>query len=817
MLPPTVYKSLFDNSPVAEFLLSPSDDPVILAVNDTALAIVGRTRESLVGRRHFNAFPDGPGDGGGEQNVRASLARVLATGKPDEIALQRYPIRVPGGGDQEVFEERYWSAVNTPVFDEAGTMLCISQRARDVTDMWRIQDVLRRTNERQTFYLGLAERLRGLHSPREIVGAALEVLAQRLRVSRVLYAEIDDDAGTFSVHNEWAGPDSHGIGRTARPLDDFEPGVIALLRSGRPMVVADVASHPQTRDHVAAYAGIGVRANLAIPLVKAGKLTIVLSLHDAAPREWTDDEIAIATEVAERTWAAAQQARAQQALEESERAFRVLADAVPQIIWITDDEGNNLFFNRQWYEYTGQPPETVTVASVAARFVHPDDAPLTLQRLEEARRLRTTFSVEHRILRADGTYRWFLVRGEPERNPDTGEITRWFGSSTDIGALKEAEQALRDADRRKDEFLATLAHELRNPLAPVANAIAILRSPQVKEETRTRMLDLMERQMRHLVRLVDDLLEVSRITRGKIDLQLQPVDLRAVAQASVEAAAGEVQQARHEVSLRLSAQPVWVRADPARMKQVVDNLLNNAVKYTPAGGAIELEVGRRGEAAFLQVRDNGLGIPAAMLDHVFELFTQVNPTTGRSNGGLGIGLALVRQLVALHGGEVTAASDGPGSGSQFTVQMPLAQPDQPAQRDAGAGILQRARQPKRVLVMDDNRDAAGSIATAIALAGHEVAVAYDGRTGLAEADRLKPECILLDLGMPGLDGHQVARTLRDHPDHGNCLLVALTGWGQVNDRALTRQSGFDAHMVKPASVDAVMALLDGGGSGALPG
>jgi CheY-like chemotaxis protein len=292
--------------------------------------------------------------------------------------------------------------------------------------------------------------------------------------------------------------------------------------------------------------------------------------------------------------------------------------------------------------------------------------------------------------------------------------------------------------------------------------------------------------------------------------------LRAIAQASVEAAASEVQQARHEVNLRLPAHPVWVQADPARMKQVMDNLLNNAIKYTPAGGSIEIEVGRRGEAGWVQVRDNGVGIPPAMLGSVFDLFTQVNQTLGRSNGGLGIGLALVKQLVTLHGGSVAAASEGAGQGSTFTLQVPLVQGAQGNSGDAVGGGVRQARQPRRVLVVDDNRDAADTIATAIQLAGHDVAVAYDGATGLALADRMKPECILLDVGMPGMDGHQVIRALRSHPEHRRCLVIALTGWGQEHDRASTRESGFDAHLVKPASVEAVMALLDGeeGGPGA---
>jgi PAS domain S-box-containing protein len=812
MLSSNVYQSLFDRSPIPEYLTSPSADPIILAANDAFVTLVGRSRESLVGTRLFEAFPGDPDDPQQTalSSVRQSFERVIATGTSDQLQLQRYPILVPGPDGKEVFEERYWSAVNTPIFDDSGVLTCISHRTRDVTELWRMQETLRRSEERKTFQLELADRLRPLVSPREIVGAALELLARRLKVARLMYAEIDEASGTFLIRNEWVAPDHFSIAHESRPLDDFGPGVIAALRAGRAMVVHDVAADPGTREHAQAYAAIGVRANLAIPLVKCGTLTNVLSIHHDRARQWSEDDIEIASEVAERTWAAAEQARAQQALHDSERAFRVLADAVPQIIWITDNDGNNLFFNRQWHEYTGLPQDgsRTTAAAVSSQLVHPEDGELTMSRFDEARRLGSTFSVEHRIRRADGVYRWFLVRAEPERHPQTGEISRWFGSSTDISALKEAEQALRQADRRKDEFLATLAHELRNPLAPVTNAIAILRSPRSTEQARARMLDLMERQARHLVRLVDDLLEVSRITSGKIHLHLQRLDLRAIAQACVDAASSEILAARHEVSLRFSAQPVWVQADHARMKQVIDNLLNNAIKYTPAGGVIELEVGYSGDRGQLKVKDNGLGIPPEMLGDVFELFAQVNQTIGRSNGGLGIGLALVKQLVSLHGGQVQVASDGVGAGSTFVVRVPLARAETLADAAAPGSVLQQTRQPRRVLVIDDNRDAADTIAAAIALAGHEVEVAYDGIAGLAAADRLRPECILLDLGMPGMDGHQVARSLRNNPGHRRCLVVALTGWGQQHDRASTRQSGFDAHLVKPASIEAILELLE---------
>lgn len=817
MLSSSIYKSIFDRSAIGEYLLSPSPDPVIIAVNDAFLKVAGRSRDSLIGMRLFEAFPDNPDDEK-DSSVAAlsrSLARVIASGESDELPMQRYPIRVMRPDGEGVFEDRYWSAVNTPLLDDSGALVCISHRTRDVTDVWNMQEALRRSNERQNFQLRLSDELRPLDSPHDVVRVALEMLAQRLKVSRLVYAQVDEVRGTFLVRNEWVAPGHSSMADEPRALNDFGPEVIDLLRAGRPVVVHDVSMDAGTRDHADAYASVEIGASLSIPLVKAGRLTTVLSAHNAQPRTWYAEDIEIVTDVAERTWAAAEQARAQQEVVISERSFRLLADAVPQIIWITDNVGRNLFFNRQWHEYTGVPYDpAATAATVTSQFVHPDDAESTMLRFGEAQRLGTTFSVEHRIRRADGVYRWYLVRAEPERNAQTGDITRWFGSSTDISALKEAEEALRDADRRKDEFLATLAHELRNPLAPITNAIAILRSPQVRDETRMRMLDLMERQARHLVRLVDDLLEVSRITSGKINIELERVDLRAIAQASVDAAGGEISESLHQVRLRVPSQPVWVHADQVRMKQVLDNLLNNAIKYTPAGGAIEVEVSHSYDSGSVSVKDNGAGIPPEMLDSVFTLFAQVDHTIGRARGGLGIGLALVKQLVALHHGQVKATSEGIGHGTTMTVVLPLAQTAEPSAGGALGGVSPKtAGQPKRVLVIDDNRDAADTIAGALALAGHIVKVAYDGLSGLAAAQQIRPDCILLDLGMPVMDGHQVARALRSDPDNKRCLIVALTGWGQQHDRAMTRQSGFDVHLVKPASIESVIALLDADNTG----
>jgi signal transduction histidine kinase/CheY-like chemotaxis protein len=371
-------------------------------------------------------------------------------------------------------------------------------------------------------------------------------------------------------------------------------------------------------------------------------------------------------------------------------------------------------------------------------------------------------------------------------------------------------QALREADRRKDEFLATLAHELRNPLAPVRNALQILKMPRVDVETAGRTRDMMERQVQHLVRLVDDLLDVSRVMRGKIDLRRERVELATVVARAIETVQPLVDAQRHELSVRMSSDSLLLDADPVRLAQVVGNLLTNAAKYTEPGGRIRLTAERDGDMASLRVRDNGIGIAPHMLPRIFELFVQVDHAATRSQGGLGIGLTLVKNLVEMHNGIVQARSEGVGHGSEFVVKLPLVGPAF-RQDDAPENGRQAEQQPppsgRRLLVVDDNQDAADSLAVLLRLQGHEVRVAYSGMAALEMTKTYSPDVVFLDIGMPGMDGYEVARRLRQQPGLGNVVLAALTGWGQQEDRRRTAEAGFDHHLVKPPEPEALERLL----------
>lgn len=376
-----------------------------------------------------------------------------------------------------------------------------------------------------------------------------------------------------------------------------------------------------------------------------------------------------------------------------------------------------------------------------------------------------------------------------------------------LAEYKRAEAALRDADQRKDEFLAILAHELRNPLAPIRYSLAILRLTSPPESATQRVAEVMDRQVNHMVRLVDDLLEIARISRGKIELQKEPVEVAAVVHSAVETSRPLIEAGGHHLNLSIPSEKLILDGDFVRLTQVVANLLNNAAKYSDAGARIALEVRREGGGVAISVRDTGKGIPPDVLPHVFELFMQIDRRPSRSQGGLGIGLTLVKSLVEMHGGQVEAHSEGLGRGSEFVVRLPLGSASLSAHMPDTTARPAALLASRRVLVVDDNRDAAESLNGLLKLLGADVHVVYNGVDALEALASYKPAVVLLDIGMPGMDGHEVARRIRLLPESRDVTLIALTGWGQAEDRHRSLSAGFDYHLIKPADVQALQSLL----------
>jgi signal transduction histidine kinase len=373
--------------------------------------------------------------------------------------------------------------------------------------------------------------------------------------------------------------------------------------------------------------------------------------------------------------------------------------------------------------------------------------------------------------------------------------------------LKAHSEALKEADRRKDEFLATLAHELRNPLAPLRHGLDLLRrSPESADGAEIR--DIMDRQLVHLVRLIDDLLDVARVSQGKIELRRQTIAAADVVRSAIEASRPLIESANHSLRVDLPQEPVWIDADSTRLAQIVANLLNNAAKYTPHGGRIEVSLRRAGGEAIIAVADNGVGIPPEKQAEVFQLFAQVDHHLDRARGGLGIGLALVKRLVLMHGGAVEAYSAGVGQGSVFTVRLPLA-----ATPDAEA-LAQETKAPAtattgglKVLVVDDNEAVAQTVGWMLEAIGHDYRLVYDGREALGAAEAFRPDAILLDIGLPGMDGYAVCRALRQQDAFKTTAIIAQTGWGQERDKAMAAEAGFDHHVVKPVGLEKLEKLL----------
>jgi signal transduction histidine kinase/ActR/RegA family two-component response regulator len=432
------------------------------------------------------------------------------------------------------------------------------------------------------------------------------------------------------------------------------------------------------------------------------------------------------------------------------------------------------------------------------QYVHPEDRHEYVKAYLDAAARSGVFDKEFRFRRHDGEYRWMRSVAVPRLDAD-GTRLGYTGCTFDV-------HDARLADRRKDDFLATLAHELRNPLAPVRNAVEILRVKRPADADIARSSDVIARQVTQMARLLDDLLDVSRITRDKLELRKQPVTLDAVVESAVETSRPLLDAAGHRLEIALP-KPIYVDGDPTRLAQIFANLLNNAAKYTPRGGSIRLTAERRGNWVVVSVKDNGIGFAPEMRPRLFEMFSQAAPALDRSQGGLGIGLSLVKALTEMHGGSVEAHSDGPGQGSEFLVRLPVMAPDSirgttsaAAEQETSAGIR------RRLLVVDDLKDAADSLAALLRMLGHEVHVAYDGEQGVAAARRLKPEVVFLDLGMPRLNGYEACRIIRS--DFGQeVFLVALTGWGQDDDRRRSAAAGFDRHLVKPVEPQAVTDML----------
>lgn len=489
-----------------------------------------------------------------------------------------------------------------------------------------------------------------------------------------------------------------------------------------------------------------------------------------------------------------------QALRGSEERFRTMADGSPVILWVTDAQGGNRFVNRTYREYFG-----VTIEEVEGDgwqpFFHPEDAAKYVGDFRAAVRNRTPFDGEARIRRKDGAWRWMATHGEPRFAPG-GEFLGHVGITQDVTERKHLEQELREANRRKTDFLAILSHELRNPLTPLKNGVYLLdRVPPGSAEA-TRAKEVIHRQVDHLARLVDDLLDISRIDHGKITLHRYRFDARDVVRRACEDARPLFEERGIALRLELGAEPLWVDADPTRVAQIAGNLLGNAAKFTERSGAVNVILAERDGVCELRIRDSGIGIEPHLLDWIFEPFAQADRTRTYTTTGMGLGLALVKSLATMHGGTVRAVSEGAGRGAELLVTLPLAPAPEPREAPKPAAVPSLS-----VLIIEDDPDAGETLADMLRLEGHRTRLVLDGRAGVATFSRWRPDVLVCDIGLPDMSGYEVIQNVRAAANGGTAFAVALTGYAQPEDVERTRTSGFDAHLPKPLSMERLDAIL----------
>ena len=631
-----------------------------------------------------------------------------------------------------------------------------------------------------SFLLAVSAELARIRSPQEVVCTAMARLRERLGAARVSVAELDEERGEVIVLRE-----SEGAGERIEvanvPLETF------------------LASERES----------GEGHSIGVPLLKGGKRIAQLSVVSTMPRQWTGSERELVRRVGDIVWPALDMARADRRVTMNEERLR-LAQGVAQIgTWEWDPETRMVWFSDESLQLLGLSAEKeAEVQEEWKRNIHAKHLSHVYQMLEECATCRAC-EIEYRYQHPERGDRWIYSKAGLVEHAGHRHIV---GICLDVTQRRQAEEAIKDVNRRKDEFLAMLAHELRNPLAPIRNAAQLLNVHSAGQPESEWARAVIERQTKHLASLVDGLLDVSRMVSGQITLRKKPIELSEVVHDAVETSRPLIRLRKHHLTVQLPEQPVLLEADLTRLSQVISNLLNNAAKYTDDGGQIRLDAVVDNGIVILRVRDTGLGIDPQLLPHIFDLFTQAERTPDRSEGGLGIGLTLVKRLVELHGGAVEAHSEGLGSGAEFIVRLPVlarTATTQPAEKVAGRVPVAAPADARslRILVVDDNVDAADSIAMLLSMEGHQTRAVNTARAALLAVPDFKPEVVLLDIGLPEMDGYEVARRLRAQNGDHRMRLVAVTGYGQPADRRRAHAAGFDEHMVKPVEPAALQDFL----------
>lgn len=756
-LHPTELSAVFLAAGVGLCLLDPEGQ--VLAANEEWLRSAGLTSEMVLGRSIWELFPDSPAE------IRRMHEEVHA-GNWREVPAHRQLL-----GDREV----WYRGRLSPVTLQDGVGILIT--ALDITQLHETESALKESE-------------------------ALHRTLFTLVPSGVV---VTDESGSLYAFNDQAHA---ALGYTRQEFGELKVWQIVADQSRE--------QHVERTQQILAAGDTEFSARLR---TKEGDIRHVRVRSRVVPVQGTSRILASWLDITE-------QARAAENLKESVTLLQAISDSVPDPLFVKDREGRMIFANPATFAASGKTMLQIMGHTDAEWMDDPVKAQAIMANDREVMSSGQVRVVEEWMDTPRGP-RLFLGTKAP-RVDERGRTIGLVGLSRDITdrkraeaalqlseeRLREANTALADADRRKDEFLATLSHELRNPLSPILNAAQLLASPQVEEAQAKWASLVIQRQVKHMSALLDDLLDVARITQGKLVLKFDRVALSSIVDAAIESSKPLIDSKHHSLTVQLPSQIPVVYCDPVRLSQVLSNLLINAAKYTDPHGHIRLLARVEAEQLILSVKDNGIGIPADGLKQLFKIFSQVRGTAARSDGGLGIGLSLVRGIVTMHGGVIEASSEGPGMGSEFIVTMPLSAASLAADAlhpDSSATAAAAQRPAGRVLIADDNRDAAESLAMLLGLDGYEVRTALDGEEAFSVAQVFRPDIVLLDIGMPRLDGYAVARRLRQESWGKQLTLVALTGWGAEDDRSRTYSAGFDAHLTKPVELEQLTAALRGQG------
>ena len=794
------FKALFEQGiQFAEILTL---DGVVVEANRLSLDACGLARGDVIGRPFWEC-----GWWNKSSEIMATIRRGCNLAAAGATFRIESPYFVADGS------ERMVDLVISPVTDDDGNVLFLTPTGTDVTDRKKAEQRLRESEGRHRILAELAQSMQALTDPDEMMAKTALLLAEHLQVDRCAYAEVENESVYVITGNYTRGVPSM-VGRW--PVAAFGSLHLRTMLSNEPFVIDDVESDPRAGKDLSTYRATNIQAVVCIPLHKDGKLVAAIAVHQKTPRRWEAFEVELIRTVVERSWESLERARVARGLAATVDRLALAMAAANLGDWGWDASSDVVTLSPRAAEIFGLPEgETITWTDIR-RLLHQDDAERARASVEKAVASHGQYDIEYRVQRPSGSEVWVSAKGRAVYD-GAGKPLGMFGVVQDVTDRKRLEEELREraellleADQKKDDFIALLAHELRNPLAPVRNGLQVIKLSAGNPIAVGSVRDMMDRQLSHMVRIIDDLLDVSRIGRNKMELRLERISLEDAVKTAVETAAPTFEAAGVDLQVSLPTKPVILNADLTRLAQVFSNLLSNSAKYTKKGGRVWLKAKRHGHQIVVSVMDTGIGIPRESLPTIFDMFSQVDRSIERSTGGLGIGLALVKGLTEMHGGTVSAASEGTNKGSTFTVRLPIADETPTNSTEGGeTGVAPEAPR-RRILVADDNSDSAESMAIMLELLHNEVVTAHDGLDVLAKAEEFRPDVILMDVGMPKLNGLETTKRLRERPWGRDVKIIAVTGWGQEGDRERTRTAGCDGHLVKPISLNDLQRLLEGG-------